>query len=133
MESHLLTQACVFHKNSLRLVMANAPNHTSRNVNSWLLQYVPNQIPWPSQSPDFNRIENLFGWVKQELIILGPRTNPELNEKLESTWNRIGRGFLRPYREYMVRRCQMTIDTMDIPLNIYLSRYVVFHLYPNKE
>ena len=54
-------------------------------VKSWLTQHVPNQIPWPSQSSDLNPIENLFGWVKQELIKLGPRTIPELKQKLEET------------------------------------------------
>ena len=60
--------------------MDNDPKHTSRKVKVWLSQNVPNQIPWPSQSPDLNPIENIFGWVKHELIKLGPRSIPELKE-----------------------------------------------------
>ena len=115
MEGHLIAQANVFHENNWRLFMDNDPKHTSRKVKVWLSHNVPKQIPWPSQSPDLNPIENLFGWVKQELIKLGPRSIPELKEKLEGLWNRIDPAFLRPYWESMTRRCQMAADNDRYP------------------
>ena len=57
MEGHLIAQANAFHENNWRLVMDNDPKHTSRKVKVWLSHNVPNQIPWPSQSPDLNPIE----------------------------------------------------------------------------
>ncbi|KAI6647539.1 hypothetical protein LOD99_8805 [Oopsacas minuta] len=104
------------HENNWRLVMDNDPKHTSRKVKVLFSQNVPKQIPWPSQSPGLNPIENLFGCVKQELIKLGPRSIPELKEKLEGLWNRIDPAFLRPYWESMTRRCQMAVDNDGYPI-----------------
>ena len=74
--------------------------------------------PWSPQSPELNPIENLFGWVIQELIKLGPRTIPELKQKLVETWNRIEPGFLRPYWESMARRCQMAKNNNGYRISI---------------
>ena len=68
LEGYLLTQAEVYHKDDWRLVMDNDPKYTSKIVKQFLSQNIPNQLPWPSQSPDLNPIENIFAWVKQELI-----------------------------------------------------------------
>ena len=89
LEGHLLTQAEVFHQNEWRLVMDNDPKHTSKVVKQFLSQNIPNHLPWPSQSPDLNPIENVFRWVTQELIKLAPRTISELREKLEIVWSNI--------------------------------------------
>ena len=96
--------------------MDNDPKHISKRTKAWVAEHVPNIIPWPAQSPDLNPIENLFGWVKQELLKLAPRTIPELKTKLEAIWNRIERGFLKSYWESMPRRCQMAIDRDDYPI-----------------
>ena len=116
LEGHLLTQAHVFHEDHWRIVMDNDPKHTSKRTKAWVAEHVPNIIPWPAQSPDLNPIENLFGWVKQELLKLAPRTIPELKTKLEAIWNRIERGFLKGYWESMPRRCQMAIDRDGYPI-----------------
>ena len=60
LEGHLLTQAKVFHQNDWRLVMDNDPKHTSKVVKEFLSQNIPNHLPWPSQSPNLNPIENGF-------------------------------------------------------------------------
>ena len=116
LESHLLTQAHVFHEDHWRIVMDNDPKHTSKKTKAWVAEHVPNIILWPAQSPDLNPIENLFGWVKQELLKQAPRTIPELKNKLEEIWTRIGPYFLKSYWESILRRCQMAIDKDGYPI-----------------
>ncbi|KAI6658383.1 hypothetical protein LOD99_11039 [Oopsacas minuta] len=117
MEGYLITQSQVYHESHWRLLMDNDPKHTSQKVRTWLAQNVPNQIPWPSQSPDLNLIENLFPWVKQEILKLGPRTIPKLKLNLEGVWNRIQPDFLKPYWKSMPRRCQLVVEGNGYPIN----------------
>ncbi|KAI6656059.1 hypothetical protein LOD99_11356 [Oopsacas minuta] len=89
LEGDLLTQAEIFHQNEWRLVMDNDPKYTSKLVKTYLVQNIPNHLPWPCQSPDINPIENVFSWVKRELIKLALRTISELRKMLEILWERI--------------------------------------------
>ena len=96
LQGHLLAQAEVFHENDWQLVMDNDPKHTAIKVKHWLNSNVPKVLRWPSQSPDLNPIENVFGWLKQELTKQGPKTIPELKKILEATWSRLDSHFLKP-------------------------------------
>ncbi|KAI6655306.1 hypothetical protein LOD99_2141 [Oopsacas minuta] len=117
LEGHLLTQAEIFHRNEWRLVMDNDPKHTSKLVKTYLVQNIPNHLPWPSQSPDINPIENVFSWVKRELIKLAPRTISELRKMLEIVWEKITPEFLRSYCDSMPHRCQMVIESGGFAIN----------------
>ena len=117
LEGHLLAQAEVFHQNEWRLVMNNDPKHISKVVKEFLSQNIPNHLPWPSQSPDLNPIENVFGWVKREHIKLTPRTISELREKLEIVWSNINPEFLKPYCDSMPCRCQLVMESGGFPIN----------------
>ena len=117
LEGHLLEQAKVFHQDDWRLVMDNDPKHTSKIVRAFIDKNVPMQLPWPSQSPDLNPIENLFAWVKRELIKKGPRTISELKRMLEDTWSGISSEFLQPYCQSMPERCKMVIASEGFPIN----------------
>ena len=44
----------------------NNPKHTSKFVSKWLADERINVLPWPSQSPDFNPIENDVGWAEEK-------------------------------------------------------------------
>ena len=117
LRTHLISQACVFHENEWRVVMDNDPKHKSKVVKNFLDENLPNQIPWPSQCPDLNPIENLFGWVKSELMKIGPKTISELKKSLEKIWNNIQPEFLKPYWSSMPRRCKMVINSNGHPIN----------------
>ncbi|KAI6648646.1 hypothetical protein LOD99_8003 [Oopsacas minuta] len=72
LEGRLLTQAEIFHQDQWRLAMGNDPKHTSKVAKAFLIKNIPKQLPWPHQSPDLNPIENLFAWVKREILKRGP-------------------------------------------------------------
>ena len=68
LEGHLLRQAEAIFDKDWRLVMDNDRKHTARKVKRFISEKNPEQLPWHSQSPDINPIENFFGWLKQELL-----------------------------------------------------------------
>ena len=43
----------------------NDPKHTSKFVSKWLADERVNVLPWPSQSPDLNPIENMSAELKK--------------------------------------------------------------------
>ena len=69
-----------------------------------------NTLDWPSQSPDVNPIENLFAWLKQELIKRSPVTLNALKDDVVARWESIDLFFLEPYWSSMPKRCQLLID-----------------------
>ena len=116
LKSNLLVQAEVFHLDQWRLVMDNDPKHKSKKVQDFLHGKMPIEMPWPSQSPDLNPIENLFGWLKQELLKTAPKTISAMKVNLEKIWNSIDSDFLRPYCESMTRRCKTVIENEGYPI-----------------
>ena len=69
-----------------------------------------NNIHWPSQSPDVNPIENLFEWLKQELLKRRPFTLKALKDDVVAIWESIDVFFLEPYWSSMPKRCQLLVD-----------------------
>ena len=77
-------------------------------------------MDWPSQSPDMNPIENIFGWMKGQLNRLPhrrPKTINELKSKLNLLWDSITPEFLASYWGSMPRRCQMLLESNGFKIN----------------
>ena len=118
LEVHLLAQANVFHERNWFLVQDNDPKHTCKKARDWMQQNMPqNTFGWPSQSPDINPIENLFGWIKHNLSRDRPRTKSDLKDRISVIWDSITPEFLEPYWSSMPKRCQKVIDSNGNKIN----------------
>ena len=50
----------------------NAPIHTARIIENWLLEQGIEIMDWPPYSPDLNPIENLWKLLKDQIIPFHP-------------------------------------------------------------
>ena len=80
-------------QNGDELVQDNAPIHASMSTRDWLKSNNVPLIQWPSNSPDLNPIENLWGHISRQLYENGTQFHSvrELKSKLLSEWRRIYR------------------------------------------
>ena len=97
-----------FHGNRWFLVQDKDPKHTSKVARTWMdTNMKKNQFEWPSQSPDLSPIENIFGWLKHQLIRRRPRTISDLKDQLLDLWESLSPEFLAPYWKSMKKRCEL--------------------------
>lgn len=97
----------------------NDPKHTAQVVKQWFQENNVTVLPWPSQSPDLNPIENL--WEILNLKIRGENryTNKaEIFSALQRAWTEISPQTIRNLIESMPRRCAAVIKN-----NGYATKY----------
>ena len=81
----------------------NDPKHTSKMATNWFQNHDFIVMKWPSQSPDLNPIEHLWGHLKRRLEEYEnpPKGILELWERVEKEWEDIS-----------VETCQNLIESM---------------------
>jgi transposase len=89
----------------------NDPKHTSSVVKNFMNQKKMRLLPWPSQSPDLNPIENLWEHVERQLAGQRPSNKDKLFEKIKEIWMNIPLDVLIKLIDSMPRRCQAVIDS----------------------
>ena len=69
--------------------MDNDPKHTSKVVAKWLKDNKVKVLEWPSQSPDFNPIENLWVELKKSVRARRPTNLTQLHQLCQEQWAKI--------------------------------------------
>ena len=69
--------------------MDNDPNHTSKVVAKLLKDNKVKVLEWPSQSPDFNPIENLWAELKKCVRAIRPTNLTQLHQLFQEEWAKI--------------------------------------------
>ncbi len=63
-----------------------APAHTAKRTKSWLNDHGVGVLDWPTNSPDLNPIDNLWGIVKRKMRNKRPKNADELKATVKETW-----------------------------------------------
>lgn len=66
-----------------------ASSHTAKTTKKWLQENGIIVLDWPSSSPDFNKIENLWALMKRKLRHDPQRTLSGLKAKIQEIWDSI--------------------------------------------
>lgn len=93
----------------------NDPKHTARINRAYVHANNINVLPWPSQSPDLNPIENLWSILDSRLKDRNPQNEDDLFQCLQDGWNNLPVTLLENLVDSMPARCQAVIDSNGYP------------------
>lgn len=78
---------------------------------------MPQLLDFPGYSPDVSPIENVWGWLKQQVNKDLPKTVEELKKSIKKHWKKVNIEFLEPYIESMPKRIEMLIESEGKKIN----------------
>lgn len=87
----------------------NDPKHTSRYVKDWFQQNKIKLLDWPSQSPDLNPIENLWGDLKKRISTQSFQNKDQLWDFVQKAWYEIPIDTCRKLVSSMPKRIQKVV------------------------
>ena len=99
---------CIFQQD-------NDPKHTAKLNQRFLANYEVPTLPWPSQSPDLNPIENLWAILDHRAKDRCPRNEDELYDLLQEAWNALDVETLTKLADSMPARIQAVIANNGLP------------------
>lgn len=73
--------------------------------------------PWPSNSPDLNPIENIFGWMKRFVENEGPTSEATLKEAVNKAFEAIPDDHLAHLMDSIPKRLELTIKRKGARIN----------------
>ena len=89
----------------------NARPHTARVTTNFLQRNNVNVMPWPSRSPDFNPVEQIWDQLKRRVRRNhNPLTLPALERALQLEWRRLPANTVQRYVDSMRRRLLASIQ-----------------------
>lgn len=83
----------------------NDPKHSSKLAKKWFRYNNIRLLEWPSQSPDLNPIEHLWGILKMKMAGYKPKNKSDLWEKVQAEWYNIDPLICARLVDSMGRRC----------------------------
>ncbi len=66
-----------------------APAHTAKGTKSWFNDHGVTVLDCPTNKPDLNPIENLWGIVKKKMRVTRPNNADDLKAAIKATWSSI--------------------------------------------
>lgn len=93
----------------------NAPCHSSRYTQTWIEAQNFQTLSWPSNSPDMNIIETVWGHIGRKLREDPPLTVTELRHKVHRIWNSLSAEYLQSLYAQLQTRVQTLIDKRGYP------------------
>lgn len=98
-------------KNKWILVQDNDPKHKSMESKKVLDRLAPDRIQdWPSNSPDFNPMEDIWSTMDSELKKVTPQTIPVLKSTLKKIWKNLDETKIKASIESIPRRLEQCIE-----------------------
>ena len=88
----------------------NLSSHGEAGVQKWFKAKAINLLDWPSNSPDLNPVENLWGWLKQEVKKENPRSLDDMKASLVRNWNKTTINFLKNFIDSLPQRFRLCIE-----------------------
>ena len=75
-------------KGSILFMEDGAPCYATKKTQEWHLKNAVQKLPWPSQSPDMNSIEHIWGIMNRAIkkVPIKPTTRGKLFEVLRAAW-----------------------------------------------
>jgi hypothetical protein len=103
-------QNCIFQQD-------NDPKHTAKVVQNWIHNTRNIQVlPWPSQSPDLNPIENLWAILDKKLKNRQCRNKEDLLQCLQDAWDALSPDIITNLVASMPNRCREIIKSKGHPI-----------------
>jgi transposase len=88
----------------------NDPKHTSKEARGWREAHGIVRMPWPSQSPDQNPIENVWMIVKSELARCKPTSIMMVKRLIARIWRHLPKQYSENLVASMQRRLEAIIE-----------------------
>ena len=85
--------------------------HLEKGVLQWFKSKNITILEWSHNSPDLNPIENLWGWLKEEVKKQNPQSLDELRRCLRRNWELITVDFLQNFIKALPERFRLCIES----------------------
>ena len=93
----------------------NDPKHRSKICQNYLKNKAIKCLPWPSQSPDLNPIENLWVKLNADCKNRECKNEDELFQVLKNAWENLDPKYLKSLADSMPSRCRAVIKSRGWP------------------